>query len=181
MNQVLWKTDRTESLIKEVSELLQVSNVEAPRFDLLVGDYNFFYKFYMERLRSEELAKLRAKFTLGLSIREKMLVVLKESVGENVQILLHEVLHLGQKCNEDIVARESIVYFSSSKILGDRFETDAFSQLMINEYERRAECLELREALRRLATPSSCFEQIIEPRTSRCGVRRKVHAKRWKP
>ncbi len=117
-------------------------------------------KLYMKRGYSkedaEEIAARNVRFLRALYLREEGMILLKEGSGENLQTLVHEFLHIVQKCDGSPLRREKIVIFLTYRMLQDKFEHDLLTRAVVEEWEAKERSVGLERIKQRLLEEGDC-------------------------
>jgi len=160
-----WCTDKLLKLLEESKNLVEnFLRIKVPEIKVYIATERYFTEILTDiyvkkgyvREKAQKIAAKQVKFMYGLYMREKRTIFLKEDVGENLQTIIHELLHAVQKCNKSPIRKEKIVIFLTYLILKDRFEHDYMTSKIIEEWQEEIRNKNIEIVKHRLLREGDC-------------------------
>jgi len=160
-----WYTDKLHKLLNKAKNLVEnFLKIKLPEVKVYISTEKYFVEIltniYIKKgytkKKAQKIAVKQAKFIRGLYIRKKKTIFLKEDVGENLQTLVHELLHVVQKCGGSPIRKEKIVTFLTYLILKDGFEHDYLTRKFVEEWQRKISNKGAEIVKRRLLQEGDC-------------------------
>lgn len=160
-----WYTDELHKLFNKARNLVEnFLKIKLPEVKVYISTEEYLVEILTDiyvkkgytKKKAQKMAVKQAKFIRGLYIRKKKTIFLKEDVGENLQTLVHELLHVVQKCDKSPIRKEKIVIFLTYLILKDRFEHDHLTRKIVEEWQRKISNKSAEIVKRRLLQEGDC-------------------------
>jgi len=160
-----WYTDELHKLFNKAKNLVEnFLKIKIPEVKVYITTEKYLVviltNIYIKKgyvwEKARKIAVKQAKLIHGLYIRKRKTVFLKEDVGENLQTLVYELLHVIQKCDKSPIRKVKIVIFLTCLILKDKFKHDYLTEKIIEEWWRRISDKSVEVVKRRLLHEGDC-------------------------